>query len=284
MELDEPREQADRLGHHRLARSGLEGLALVRLVVAVRAVGVDAVADGDGVELGVELRGVDVAAEPEGVDRARLRGGEQDRPLGQPGHRFLVAEVGRELRRQHAEQRVGLPVGAQPHRQGTNGLAVGAVDDPTVQATEDADAVAGAEEGEVRADDTLREPAQVCLGPALGRGLHVLGVGGVEGAAAQDDARPVGEVDLAERPLLQADPHQLVGAQAAAGQHGVVLLLRDVVLGAGAEEEEGAHRLSLDCGAGVEERVHVGDPPRGQRLAGVLPRQRGRAAECRGGA
>ena len=81
--------------------------------------------------------------------------------------------------------------------------------------------------------------------------------------------------------MLEADPDQLARSQAAAGEHGVVLLLGDVVLGAGAEEEEGQHGSGLGRGAGGDEGVDVVDPPRGQGLAGVLAGQR-RAAADRG--
>ena len=154
-----------------------------------------------------------------------------------------MAEVGGEHLRQHPERGSARPSGGQRDGQGADGLAVRPVHDAAGEGAERADAVAGAEEGEVGRDDPLGEGVQLGLDAVLDRRLGLVGVGGVEGPAAQDDARPVVEVDLAEGRLLQPDADQLVGVQAGAGEHGVVLLLGDVVLRAGAEEQEGAHRL-----------------------------------------
>ena len=188
---------------------------------------------------------------------------------------------------QRAEERVGPALVGEAHRQRADRLAVRPVDDPAGQACR-------ARRCRSRRRGTARPPRRPARRGRAARPPRDAAtadfaswrVGHVERPAAEDDARtsrrgrpsPSG-------PGLEAYADQLVGAQAAAGEHGVVLLLGDVVLGAGAEEEEGAHAGSgLHGRAGVQQRVHVVDAPRGQRLAGVLAGARGSAPQGRPGA
>src|SRR5262249_18262807 len=81
------------------------------------------------------------------------------------------------------------------------------------------DAVAGPQKGEVRADHHVEQFSQVCLDPPLHRGFRPLWVAGCERAAAQEDPRPVLQIDAAQRPLLQAVAAQVTLVQPGAGQN-----------------------------------------------------------------
>jgi len=76
-------------------------------------------------------------------------------------------------------------------------------------AAENPDAVAGSQEREVRAGYLVQQFAQVRLDPPLRRRLAILAVAGVERPAAEEDPRPVPQVNTAQRPLLQPMPAQV---------------------------------------------------------------------------
>ena len=148
-------------------------------------------------------------------------------PRGSVRHRLLVAE-------EHVE---GRPASARTAgRRGPPSLSVTStqpIGSPYVRSTvpprraaEHADAVAGAEEREVRRDDPLGERRQLGLGPPLRRRLLVVGVADVERAAAEQDPGPGGEVDLAELVALEPVAAQVALLEPAAAQHRVVLVCR----------------------------------------------------------
>ena len=141
---------------------------------------------------------------------------------------------------------------------------------PPRRRAEHADAVAGAEEGEVGRDDPVGEVAQLGLGPALDGRLRVVGVGDVEGAAAEDDPRPVVEVDLTERVRSSRCRSSCRrSSRPAPASTASYSPPRDGVLRAGAEEEERTHGSGLGRGAARDQGVDVLDAPGLQGRAGV---------------
>jgi len=82
--------------------------------------------------------------------------------------------------------------------------------------------------------------------PPLHRALRVLRVAEVERATTEQDAGPVEQVDLAERPLLQPDPAQVALGQPGEGQERLVLVVRSGILGPGGQQQERFHPVTLD--------------------------------------
>ena len=209
------------------------------------AVGLDPQREALDVELGVELGRVDVRADPEGLDGAGRRRRQPHGPRRQLAHRLLVAEEDVEGVGQGGQQRVGAALVGERHLDGADRFAVGAVDHAAAGAAEDADAVAGAEEGRVGRDHLVGEPGEVGLrAPLLGRLLHDR-VADVEGAAAEAEAGPVVEVDGAELVALEPPAVQLRLVETGTAQDGGVLVVGRVVLRARAEEEERLHGCPL---------------------------------------
>jgi hypothetical protein len=143
--------------------------------------------------------------------------------------------------RHPGEQRVGPAGVGQRHRDAGDRLAVGAVDHPALVDAEGADAVAGAEEGQVAHDDLVQQPRQLRLDPVLDGGLVLGRVAGVERPATEEHPGVVVEVQRRQRPGLQADPPQLVLLQAGGAEEGGVLVVRGLVLGPRGQQEEGPH-------------------------------------------
>src|SRR6266566_2875691 len=237
---------ADRL---RLDLVGLIGVEVAGVLVAL-APG----AQPGHVELRVELGRVDVAADPERLHRAASRTGQQNGPAGLaacgggPGQavdRLLVAGEGLEGRRQLAEQRILSPRRGQRDLDGADRLGVAPVDRRALVAAECPDAVTGPEEREVRAHHLVEQAGQVCLDPPLHRRLELLRVGVVEWPAAEQDPRPVTQVDLAERALLQPDAAQLTFGEPGQGQERVVLVVGRRVLGPDGQQQEWLHLSTL---------------------------------------
>ena len=132
---------------------------------------------------------------------------------------------------------------------GGDGLAVGGVDDGALVAGERADAVAGAEEGEVGRDDAVEQSGELGLDPLLGGGLLLRQGGGVEGGATHEDSGPVVQVDLRQGLGLQAQATERGLIQAGALEECLVLGVGGLVVAAGGQEEEGFHEMTL-TGAG----------------------------------
>ena len=219
----------------------LQALCLPLREVAVLLVDLDPQAEPLDVELGVELGGVDVLADAEGLHRAGGRRREQHGPVGQPGDGLLVAEEDVEGLRQRLEQRVAAAGVGERDADAADRLAVGAVDEAAAYPAEDADPVAGAEEREVGRHHLLGEAGQLRLDPQLRGGLLLGRVADVERSAPQQDPGPVVEVHRAQRVALEPDPPDVGRGEAADAAHGGELVLRGLVLGAGAEEQERLH-------------------------------------------
>jgi hypothetical protein len=106
---------------------------------------------------------------------------------------------------------------------------------------ERADAVAGAEEREVARDDPVEQQRHLPLDAVLDRRLQLRRIARVE-RPAPDEHPGVGvEVEVRQGCGLHADAVQLPLGQAGAAQERLVLALGRDVLGAGGEQEEGAH-------------------------------------------
>jgi hypothetical protein len=86
------------------------------------------------------------------------------------------------------EQRISPALQGQLDEGTSERLAVEPVDDRTDVPAEGADAVTGAQKGKVVRHHVVQQRRQVGLDPALGCRLRLLGVAGLKGAAAQDDA------------------------------------------------------------------------------------------------
>ena len=121
-------------------------------------------------------------------------------------------------------------------------------------AGERADAVAGAEEGEVGRDDAVEQSGELGLDPLLGGGLLLRRGGGVEGGATHEDAGPVVQVDLRQGLGLQAQSDKRGLVQAGALEEGLVLGVSGLVVAAGGQEEEGFHGMTL---AGADRRGSI---------------------------
>ncbi|TLZ31301.1 MAG: cupin domain-containing protein [Gammaproteobacteria bacterium] len=86
---------------------------------------------------------------------------------------------------------------------------------------------------------------QVGLDPPLHRRLELLRIGEVERPAAEQDPRPVVQVELAEPALLQPDAAQLTFGEPGQGQERVVLVVGRRVLGADGQQQEWLHLTTL---------------------------------------
>ena len=128
---------------------------------------------------------------------------------GQAADRLLVAGEGLEGGGQLAEQRVPPARRGEGDLDGSHRLGKTPVDHRALMTAERPDAVTGPEEREVRADHPVEQAVQVRLDPPLGRRLELLRVGVVERPAAEQDPRPVAQIDIAERALLEPYPAQL---------------------------------------------------------------------------
>jgi hypothetical protein len=189
----------------------------------------------------VELRGEQVVPHLEHLNRAVLRRGEQAGVRRQGPGRLLVPDERPEPRLHALAQGVlAAGVGQLDDRRGDR-LRVRAVHLAALVPRERADPVAGAEEREVLCDDDVQERRQLGLHAQLGVRLRRLRHGPRERAAADDDPGQVPEVDVRHRAGLQPDAHEVLGAQPAVAEHEFVLAVRDRVLGAGRQQQEGLH-------------------------------------------
>ena len=193
------------------------------------------------VEFRVELGGVEVGLHAEHLDGAAGRRREQSGRRRQHGARLLVPHERVEGLGQAGEQGVAGAVVGHRDRDGAHRLAVRPVDEPALVHAQGADAVAGAQEGEVALDDLVQHRLQLRLHAALDRGLRVLGVARVERAAADDHAGVRVEVERRNRRRLHANAVQLRRFEPGRSQESLVLVLGGLVLGAGLQEQEGLH-------------------------------------------
>jgi hypothetical protein len=143
--------------------------------------------------------------------------------------------------RHAGEQPVRAAGVGQRDRDAGDRLAVGAVDDPALVRAEGADAVAGAEEGQVPGDDLVQHRRQLRLDPALDGGLPVGRIAGVERPSAEEDPGVVVEVQVGHGPGLQPDAPQPGLVHAGGAKEGGVLVVRGLVLGPRGQQEEGPH-------------------------------------------
>src|SRR5690349_8961384 len=210
---DEPAQDRRRPGDIAAGGSRLDLVGLVRVEVAGVLVDPDPGVQAGHVELGVKLRRVDIAADPERLHRAASRTGQQDGVPGQFAHRFLVTGEGLEGRGQLAEQRILSARRGERDLDGADRFGEAPVDHGTLVAAERPDAVTGPEEREIRAHHLVKQAGQIRLDPSLHRRLELVRIGVVERPAAEQDPRPVIEVDGAERMLLQPDAAQLAFAE-----------------------------------------------------------------------
>ncbi len=164
---------------------------------------------------------------------------------GQAADRLLVTGEGVERGRQLAQQRVAPALRGEGDLDGSDRLGVLAVDDCALMAAECSDAIAGPQEREVRADHRVKQAAQVRLDPPLHRRLEFLRVGVIERPAAQQDPRPVPQIDVPERALLQPDPPQTAFIQPGQGQERVILVISRGILGADGQQQERFHLITL---------------------------------------
>ena len=128
---------------------------------------------------------------------------------GQSADRFLMAGESLEGAGQLAEQRVPPARRGEGDLDGAHRLGKAPVDSRTLVTAERPDAVTGPEEREARAHHPVEQAGQVRLDPPLHRRLELRRVGVVERAAAEQDPRPVAQIKVAERALLQPYPAQL---------------------------------------------------------------------------
>ena len=110
---------------------------------------------------------------------------------------------------------------------------------------EGADAVAGAEEREVPGDHLVEEGAELRLHPVLHRRLLLGRVGGVERAAADEDARQRVEVEPGHGRRLEPYPDEVALVESAGAEEERVLLVGGLVLGARGEEDEWLHGSTI---------------------------------------
>src|SRR6266566_6529423 len=242
---DEPAQDLRRPGDVAADGPRLDLVGLVRVEVPGVLVDLDPGAQAGHVEFGVELGRVDVGADPERLHRAGSRTGQQDGVAGQAADRLLVAGEGLEGRGQLAEQRISLARRGQRDLHGPDRLAEAPVDQRVLVTAERPDAITGPEEREVRAHHLVEQAGQIRLDPPLHRRLELLRVGVVERPAAEYDPRPVAQVDLAERVLLQPEAAQLAFAESGQGQERVVLVVSRRVLGADGQQQEWLHPTTL---------------------------------------
>jgi len=67
----------------------------------------------------------------------------------------------------------------------------------------------------------------------------------LERPAAQDDPRPVLQIDVAQGPLLQPVTAQVALVQPGAGQERLVLVIRGGIISADREQQERLHKITL---------------------------------------
>lgn len=236
------------------AHAGLELGELVVGEVAVTGVEAEPVGEVVAVELGMELGGVEVVLDAEHLHGAGLAGPQDDGVGRQLGDGLLMGDEGLEDLRDACADRVGQAGLGEGDVGGGDGLTVGGVDNRALVAGERADAVAGAEEGEVGLDDAIEQRGELALDPILGVRLLLRRGGGVEGRATHEDAGPVVQVDLRQGPGLQAQSDERGLVQAGALEECLVLGVSGLVVAAGGQEEEGFHGMTL---AGAGRRVSI---------------------------
>ncbi len=246
----------------RLELAGLVGLEVARVLVDV-----DAGAQAGRVQLGMELGGVDVGADPERLHGAGGGRGEQDGVARQPADRLFVADERVKGGGQPAQQRIAPAFPGERHRDGTDRLGVPPVDHRALVAAERPDAVTGPEKREVRADHLFEQPAQVGLDPPLHRRFRLLRVAGVERAAAEQDPRPVPQIHVPERSLLQPPPAQVGLTQPGEGQERLVLVVRGGILGPDGQQQERLHKITL-VSSGPRRRASALVPAGAGRVSG----------------
>jgi hypothetical protein len=188
-------------------------------------------------------------------------------------HGLLVADEPGEgvLEPRGADQRVLAPGVGERDLDGAEGLPVGAVDQRALMGAEGADAVAGAEEGEVVGDDLVQHTGDLRLGAQLRLGLVLHGVRDGEGAAAQDDAGELVHRDLREGIAVQARPEQVLLPQAGEVEHGGALGEGDVVLRTGGDLHERFHPRIVSTAEGAAGPA-AALPRRGRGTAGERER------------
>jgi hypothetical protein len=164
---------------------------------------------------------------------------------GQLADRFLVTGEGVERGGQPGQQRVALARGGEGDLDCSDRLGEAPAEHRALIAAERADAVAGAKEREVRGGDRVKQPLQIGFDPPLHRRLAVFGVGDVERPAAEQYPRPVPQVDIAERALLQPDPVQLTLRQPGQGLERGVLVVGRGILGPDGQQQERFHLITL---------------------------------------
>ena len=182
---------------------------------------------------------------------------------GQPADRLLMAGESLEARRQLAEQRIPPARRGEGDLDGAHRLGKAPVDHRALMTAKRPDAVTGPEEREVRAHHPVEQAAQVRLDPPLGWRLEVVGVGVVERAAAEQDPRPVAQINVAERALLEPYPAQLAFIEPGQREERVVLVIGRGILGADGQQQEWFHPITLNrlrsCRSQLPERA---DPAR----------------------
>ena len=163
----------------------------------------------------------------------------------QVADRLLVPGERVERGGQRAQQRVLPAFRGERDLDGPDRLGVLAVDHGSLVAAEGPDAVARAEEREVLVDHPVEQPAQIGLDPPLDHGLRGLRVAGVKRAATEQDARPVAQVDGAQRTLLQPDAAQVALVEPGEPDEQLVLAVCGGILGAGSQQQERLHKITL---------------------------------------
>src|SRR5262249_56065938 len=106
-------------------------------------------------------------------------------------------------------------------------------------------AIAAPKKGDVRAAPLPEQPSQAGPPPPLHRRFRSLRIAGVERSAAQKDPRPVPQIDIAQRPLLQPVAAQATLAQPGAGQERLVLVIRGGIISTDSQQQERLHKITL---------------------------------------
>jgi hypothetical protein len=141
----------------------LETVGLVRCEVPGVLVDLDPGAQPGHVQFGVELGRVDVGTDPERLHRAGGGAGQQRGVARQLADRLLVPGEGAERPRQLAQQRIVPAVRREGDLDIPDRLGVAPVNHGALMTAERADAVARAEEREVRVHHGVEHPADVGL-------------------------------------------------------------------------------------------------------------------------
>src|SRR5262249_6113097 len=102
-----------------------------------------------------------------------------------------------------------------------------------------------AQKREVGTDYLSEQAAQVRLDAPLYRRLRFLGVTRVERPPAQEDPRPVAQVDSAQRVSLQPVPAQASFAQSREAQERLVLVISSGILSPSGKQQERLHVITL---------------------------------------